>query len=68
MSLARIRKVWKLVDELELDSAELRALRAELDARGECEIDHDACANDEERALAQKIKTRRHAVRRQWSR
>ena len=55
---ARIRKVLKLVDDLELDAEELRALRAELDARGECEVDLDACADDNERALAMKIKTR----------
>ena len=64
VSQARIRKVLKLVDELELDSEELRALRAELDARGECEIDLDACTTDEERALAQKIKTRIDAAAR----
>ncbi|MGH7285193.1 MAG: hypothetical protein ACRELY_27030 [Polyangiaceae bacterium] len=64
MSQARIRKVLKLVDELELDGEELRTLRAELDARGECEVDLAACANDDERKLAQTIKTRIDAAAR----
>ena len=54
----RIRKVLKLVDELDLDADELRALRAELDVRGECEVDLDACADADERKLALKIKNR----------
>lgn len=54
----------KLVDELELDDDELRALRAELDARGECEVDLDACADDDERKLALKIKNRIDAAAR----
>ena len=64
MTQARIRKVLKLVDELELDAAELRALRAELDARGECEVDLEACADADERGLALKIKKRIDAAAR----
>jgi hypothetical protein len=64
VSQARVRKVLKLVDELELDPAELRALRAELDARGECEIDLDACENEDERQLALTIKRRIDAAAR----
>jgi hypothetical protein len=60
----RVRRVLKLVDELELDAEERRALRAELDAREACEIDLDACADDQERALARAIKQRIDAAAR----
>ncbi len=60
----RVRRVLKLVDELELDAEERRALRAELDAREACEIDLDACADDRERALARAIKQRIDAAAR----
>lgn len=58
VSPARVRKVLKLVDELELDSIELRALRSELDARSECEIDLAACKDEDDRQLAVTIKRR----------
>lgn len=61
---SRVRRVLKLVDELELDAEELRALRAELDARGECVIDLDACADEGERQLARTIKRRVEAAAR----
>jgi hypothetical protein len=64
VSRARVRKVLKLLDELELDADELRELRAELDARGECEVDLDACADENERSLATKIKRRIDAAAR----
>ena len=57
MSVARVRKVLKLVDALELDAEELRTLRTELDARGECEVDLSGCTNSE-RKLALTIKKR----------
>ncbi len=60
----RVRRVLKLVDELELDPGELRALRAELDARGECVINLEACKDDHERALARTIKQRIDAAAR----
>jgi hypothetical protein len=53
-----------LVDELDLDPEELRLLRAELDSRGECEIDLEACSGEDERALALKIKARIDAAAR----
>jgi hypothetical protein len=60
----RIRRVLKLVDELELDQEELLILRKELDARGECEIDLAACTDAAERALARTIKRRIDAAAR----
>ena len=52
----RIRRVLKLVEELELDGAEL--LREELDARKACEIDVEACVDPADLALAKTIKRR----------
>jgi hypothetical protein len=60
----RVRRILKLVDELELEPAEVRALRVELGAREECEIDLDACANEDERQLALAIKQRIDAAAR----
>jgi len=60
----RIRRVLKLVEELELDGAELNALRAELDALKGCEIEPDACADPADRALAETIKRRIDAAAR----
>lgn len=60
----RLRRVLKLVDELELDRDELRTLRAELDARDACQIDLEACADGSERALAKTIKRRIDAAAR----
>ncbi len=54
----RVRRILHLVDELDLDRAELRALREELDLRQGCEIDLDACKTPEERELASEIKRR----------
>ena len=54
----RVSRVLHFVDELELNPAELRALRDELDARQECEIDLGACKTEEERQLALTIKGR----------
>jgi len=54
----RIGRVLHLVDELELDPAELRALRDEIDARQECLLDLDAAKTDDERELAVTIKQR----------
>ncbi len=53
----RVRKVLKLVDELELDAAERRAVRVELDAREECIVDLDG-ADDEQRAFLLELKRR----------
>jgi hypothetical protein len=64
VTTARVRRVLKLVDELELDQEELRALRKELDARGECEIDLAACTDAAERTLARTIKRRIDAAAR----
>jgi hypothetical protein len=64
----RIRRVLKLVDQLELDQNELRILRKELDTRGECEIDLAACADATERELARTIKRRIDAAARGESR
>lgn len=60
----RVSRVLHLVDELDLDRKELRALRDELDARQECEIDVDACKTEEDRALARTIKRRIDAAAR----
>jgi hypothetical protein len=61
---ARIRRVLKLVDELELEPEELRGLRAELDARGESVVNLDACKDESERALALVLKRRIDAAAR----
>ena len=60
----RIRRVLKLVEELELDGKELRELRAELDVRGGCEIEPAACVDPSDRALAGTIKRRIDAAAR----
>jgi hypothetical protein len=52
-----------LVDELELDPDELRALRDELDARGECVVDVDG-ADEQERKLLLTVKGRIDAAAR----
>ena len=54
----RVRRVLHLVDELDLNRAELCALREELDLRQGCEIDIDACKPPEEREFASEIKRR----------
>jgi hypothetical protein len=64
VTTGRVRQVLKLVDELELDQKELGALRKELDARGECEIDLAACTDGAERDLARTIKRRIDAAAR----
>jgi hypothetical protein len=60
----RVRRVLKVVDALDLDAQELLALRAELEARQDCVIDLDACADPGERKLARAIKERIDAVTR----
>ena len=60
----RIRRVLKLVEELELDGQEISELRAELDARKGCEIDLEGCNTSQERALAETIKRRIDAAAR----
>ncbi len=60
----RIRRVLKLVEELELDGAELTELRAELDARRGCAIDLEACTDPADLALAKTIKRRIDAAAR----
>lgn len=64
LSSGRVRRVLKVVDELELDAQELLALRTELETRQDCVIDLDACADPEERRLARTIKERIDAVAR----
>jgi hypothetical protein len=54
----------KLVEELELNRAELRELRAELDVRGGCEIEPTACVDASDRALAGTIQRRIDAAAR----
>jgi hypothetical protein len=54
---SRVRRILKLVDELELDQAELRALRAELDEREKCVVDLEG-ASPAERASLVTIKGR----------
>lgn len=61
---SRVRRVLRLVDELELDPAELHSLRDELDARKECVVDLDACKTEEDRQLALTIKNRIDAFNR----
>jgi len=60
----RVSRVLRLVDELELAPAELGALREELDARRECQIDLDACNTEEDIALAKTLKRRIDAASR----
>jgi len=50
--------VLELVDELQLDPAEVRSLRDELDAREECVLDLGACKTEEDRELAVTVKKR----------
>ncbi|MFI5297969.1 MAG: hypothetical protein ACHREM_07705 [Polyangiales bacterium] len=54
----RLRRVMKLVDELQLDSEELRTLSRELSARSECIVDLDVARSPEERALMVTVKSR----------
>jgi hypothetical protein len=54
----RVRRILHLVDELDLDRTEIRALRDELDLRQECELDLDACKTPEDHTLASELKRR----------
>jgi hypothetical protein len=63
-SSGRVRRVLKVVDDLALDAEEILALRAELETRQACALDLDACADPEERTLAQAIKKRIDALAR----
>lgn len=57
----RVRRVLKLVDELNLDASELRALRTELGEREECIVDLEG-ASEQERASLLTIKGRLDSV------
>ena len=62
---AAVRRVLKLVEAAgDSTPRSLGALRAELDLRGLCEIDLDACADNHDRALARTIKQRIDAAAR----
>lgn len=54
---SRVRRVLKLVEQLELDSSEVRELRAELGGYEECVVDLDG-ADEQEREELLTIKRR----------
>ncbi len=58
---SRVRRILKLVDELDLDPSELCALRRELDEREECVVDL-AGTSEQERASLLTIKGRIDSV------
>lgn len=58
----RLKKVLRLVDELELDSREIDSLCDELSARKGCVVDLSKCRNEEEKELVLLAKSRIESI------
>jgi len=56
--VSRVRRVLRLVDELELDPKELGELRDEIEQRRECVLNLEGVTDEAERALLVAVKDR----------